>query len=120
MELINLFLNRGADINGRPARDGGATALQIAAIQGYLGIAHRLIHLHANINAPPARINGRTALEGSAEYGRIDMLQMLLDSGASVTGDDGQRQYHRAIELAERNGHHAAARLLIAFEPQGV
>ncbi|KAL3429289.1 hypothetical protein BDV09DRAFT_190246 [Aspergillus tetrazonus] len=64
-----------ANINGCPARVGGATALQIAAIQGYLGIACR------------------TALRGAAEHGRIDMLQMLLDRGASVTGNDGQRQY---------------------------
>lgn len=46
------------------------------------------------------------------------MIQMLLLGGASVTGDDGQRQYRRAIEFAERNGHNAAARLLISFEPR--
>ncbi|KAL4967865.1 ankyrin repeat-containing domain protein [Aspergillus stella-maris] len=118
MELINLLLSHGADINAGPARDGGATALQIAAIQGFLGIAQRLIELNADVNAAAARIDGRTALEGAAEHGRIDMLHMLLDAGAAVTGDRGQQQYRRAIELAEKNGHHAAASLLMAFEPQ--
>ncbi|BCS23623.1 uncharacterized protein APUU_40067A [Aspergillus puulaauensis] len=118
MELVNLLLHHGANINSTPARDGGATALQIASIRGYLGIARRLIELGAEINAAPARVNGRTALEGAAEHGRIDMIQMLLLGGASVTGDDGQRQYRRAIEFAERNGHNAAARLLISFEPR--
>lgn len=116
MDLVNLLLRHGANINSNPASDGGATALQIASIRGYLGIARRLIELGAEINAAPARVNGRTALEGAAEHGRIDMIQMLLLGGASVAGDDGQRQYRRAIEFAERNGHNAAARLLIAFE----
>lgn len=118
MELVNLLREKGANINAIPARDGGATALQIASIRGYLGIARRLIELGAEVNAAPARVNGRTALEGAAEHGRIDMIQMLLLEGASVTGDDGQRQCRRAIEFAERNGHNAAARLLISFEPR--
>ncbi|KAL3442062.1 ankyrin repeat-containing domain protein [Aspergillus insuetus] len=118
MELVNLLISHGANINAPPAPRGGATALQLAAIRGYLGIARRLIDLGAKVNAPGAKIDGRTALEGAAEHGRIDMLQMLLDEGASVTGGFGEGQYRRAIELAERQGHQAAARLLINFEPR--
>ncbi|KAL2783401.1 ankyrin repeat-containing domain protein [Aspergillus keveii] len=118
MELVNLLIAHDANINADPAADGGATALQIAAIRGYIGIARRLIDLRADVNAPPARYNGRTALEGAAEHGRIDMLQMLLDEGAKMAGEFGQRQYKRAIDFAEKNGHYAAARLLINFEPQ--
>ncbi|KAL3481545.1 ankyrin repeat-containing domain protein [Aspergillus californicus] len=109
MELINLLIRQGGNINIGPATDGRATALQIASIQGYLGIARRLIGLGADINAAPATMNGRAALEGAAEHVRIDMLHMLLDKGASVTGDDGERQ----------NGHLTAAKLLISFEPRG-
>ncbi|GKZ69169.1 hypothetical protein AnigIFM50267_004356 [Aspergillus niger] len=43
MDLINLLLDHGADVNSAPSEDGGATALQIAAIQGYLGIACKLL-----------------------------------------------------------------------------
>ncbi|KAL2862620.1 ankyrin repeat-containing domain protein [Aspergillus lucknowensis] len=118
MELVNLLLSHKTSVNAGPASDGGATALQIATIRGYIGIARRLIDLNADVNAPAARYNGRTALEGAAEHGRIDMLQLLLDEGASVTGEFGQRQYQRSIELAEKNGHNAAARLLMAFEPR--
>lgn len=39
MELVNLYRGHGANINSNAARDGGATALQIASICGYLGIA---------------------------------------------------------------------------------
>lgn len=114
MELIKMLLQHGARVDSPPARDGGATALQIAAFQGYIGIARRLIDLGASVNEAPARFNGRTALQGAAEHGRIDMLQMLLDEGALIVGD-GEQQYQRAVELAERNGHKAAARLLRSY-----
>ncbi|OJI82340.1 hypothetical protein ASPTUDRAFT_125406, partial [Aspergillus tubingensis CBS 134.48] len=117
MDLINLLLDHGANVNSAPSKDGGATALQIAAIQGYLGIARKLIDLDADVNAAPARRNGRTALEGAAENGRIDMLR-LLDDGASLVGNYGERQYRRAVELAEKNGHMAAAKLLKSFKHQ--
>lgn len=114
IDLMNLLLRHGARVDGPPARDRGATALQIAAIRGYIGIARRLIDLGACVNEPPAIINGRTALEGAAEHGRLDMLQMLLDEGALVVGD-GEKHYQQAIQLAERHGHGAAARLLRSF-----
>ncbi|OJJ70060.1 hypothetical protein ASPBRDRAFT_56797 [Aspergillus brasiliensis CBS 101740] len=115
MELINLLLDLNFDINGAPATDNGATALQIAAMRGYLGIARMLIKQGANVNADGARDNGRTALEGAAEHGRIDMLQLLHEAGACIDGE-GERQYHNAINLADNNGHHAAARLLRTFK----
>lgn len=112
MELINLLiLEHGARIDSPPATDGGATALQIACIKGYIGIARRLLDLGADVNEAPAKYNGRTALQGAAEHGRIDMLQMLLDEGALIVGE-GEPQYRRAVGLAERNGHYAAARML--------
>ncbi|KAL4987804.1 hypothetical protein BDW68DRAFT_160195 [Aspergillus falconensis] len=93
MELINLSLSRGSNIDGGPARYGRATALQTTAIRGYLKIAQRLTDLNADIIAAPAETEGRTALEGAEEHGRIGILHMLLDSGASVTGDHGGSSY---------------------------
>ncbi|CRL18578.1 Ankyrin repeat-containing domain [Penicillium camemberti] len=112
MELINLLIStHKARIDGPPATDGGATALQIASLKGYIGITRRLLDLGADVNEAPAKFNGRTALQGAAEHGRIDTLQMLLNEGALIVGE-GEPQYRRAVELAERNGHQAAARLL--------
>ncbi|PYH79081.1 ankyrin [Aspergillus uvarum CBS 121591] len=115
MEIINLLLEHGADVNAPAAYDGGATALQIAAIQGYIGIARKLLDLGADINQGPACENGRTALMGAAEHGRIDMLHMLLDEGALVVGEY-EEEYYEAVELAEGQGHYAAARLLKSFK----
>jgi hypothetical protein len=77
--------------------------------------ARRLFDLKVDVNETPAKYNGRTALQGAAEYGRIDMLQLLLDEGALNVGE-GEPQYRKAIELAERNGHNAAVRLLRSWK----
>jgi ankyrin repeat protein len=75
MELVNLLISEhGARIDSPPATDGGATALQIASLKGYIGIARRLLDLGADVNEDPAEYNERTALQGAAEHGRIDML----------------------------------------------
>lgn len=115
MEIFNVLLDHGADINAPPAFDGGATALQIAAIHGYVGIAQRLLDLGADVNQGPAPKNGRTALMGAAEHGRIDMLHLLFDRGALVVGE-GKCYYYEALELAESNGHYAAANLLASLQ----
>ncbi|KAH9211437.1 hypothetical protein DL95DRAFT_511072 [Leptodontidium sp. 2 PMI_412] len=109
-----MLLEAGADVNAPPAYQGGATAIQIAAIQGYLGIARKLLEVGANVNAARASFHGRTALEGAAENGRIDMLHLLLGGGTLIEGR-GRRQYIRAVKLAETNGHNAAAKLLKSY-----
>ncbi|KAL3444369.1 ankyrin repeat-containing domain protein [Aspergillus insuetus] len=112
IELIIMLLSREADVNGSPAELEGATALQLASTKGYLGLARLLIDRGAQINALGAKYKGRTALEGAAKYGRIDMLQLLLSEGASIVRDAGDRQYKEAVELAKRNGHYTAVKLV--------
>jgi ankyrin repeat protein len=111
LDIVKTLLENGADINTPPFDRYGATALQFAAIGGYIGIAQLLIQLGADVNASSAKIGGRTALEGAAEHGRIDMLQVLLSAGAQIMGT-GVKQYDRARELALENGHRAACKLL--------
>lgn len=111
LELVDILLEKGADVNGKPADNRGATALQLAAMKGLLGLAKRLLELGADPNAPGAVVKGRTALEGAAEHGRIDMIQLLLTHGAKTEGS-GMRQFLRAIHFAAREGRHRAATLL--------
>ncbi len=115
VDLMSLLLEAGADVNGLPSLHRGATALQYAAIHGALGIAKCLLELEtpANINAHRAVWRGRTALEGAAEHERIEMVQLLLSEGAKTTGT-GQRQFLRAIKLAEREAQHVAVSILRA------
>jgi ankyrin repeat protein len=112
-EIIELLLVHGADVNAAHPKNC-TTALQIAAIQGFLGIAYLLLKHGANVNAPAAEVDGRTALEGAAEHGRIDMVQLLFNAGASIS-EDGRSQYESAMRRASANGHHATRRLLESY-----
>ncbi|KAJ0339870.1 hypothetical protein COL154_009044 [Colletotrichum chrysophilum] len=112
--LIDLLLKSGADVNAPAPRRSGATASQIAAITGRLGILRTLIDHGADINAPGAESGGRTALEGAAEHGRIDMIQYLLAIGARTTNRD-RLQYLRAIRYAQMEAHEVTANLLRGY-----
>jgi ankyrin repeat protein len=114
MELVELLIEFGANVNSPPAKTYGATALQFAAIGGYMGIAHLLLDKGAEVDAEPAEVEGRTALEGAAEQGRIDMVQLLKNAGADVS-ESGSGQYERALRKALINGHSATANLLRSF-----
>lgn len=113
LEIVDFLLQHHASVNAAPARCRGVTALQAAAINSHFDIACRLLERGANPNVPGAENDGRTALEGAAERGRIDMIQLLLDNGADIeSADFGDGQLRKAVELAEGEGYHAAARLL--------
>lgn len=110
--LAQLFIEHSSDVDAPAAKDSGATALQLACINGDLDLSLRLLELGANPNAAGAALrHGRTALEGAAEHGRIDTIQLLLNHGASTDGSH-RLQYVRAVVYAENNQHFAAARLL--------
>ncbi|KAF0325213.1 hypothetical protein GQ607_007540 [Colletotrichum asianum] len=87
LDLIELLLGAGADVNAPAARALGATALQLAAIKGYTGVAKMLVDLGADVNTPGSRYHGRTALEGAAEHGRIDTIQYILSQGVKTNGE---------------------------------
>jgi ankyrin repeat protein len=112
LEAVMLLIdNYEADINAPPSDVGGATALQLAAIGGHVGIAYALLSKGADINAPAAKVYGRTALEGAAENGRYDMVKLLLNSGVCITGP-GERQYLRAQKFAAKRKHKTVRKLL--------
>ncbi|TEA18189.1 Protein fem-1-like protein C [Colletotrichum sidae] len=87
--MIDLLLEEGANVNQAAANYHGATALQVSAIKGYLGIAEVLIDRGAHVDAKRAAVGGRTALEGAAEHGRIDIIQYLLSMGSPRLVPDG-------------------------------
>ncbi|KAK7957788.1 hypothetical protein PG988_012636 [Apiospora saccharicola] len=109
--MIDLLLKHKADVNEPPARYAGATALQLSAIRGSIGITKKLIDRGADLNAARAPYRGRTALEGAAEHGRLDTVVLLLELGCSIDGE-GRDQYIRAVKLARDNDHVAVASLL--------
>ncbi|RDW68827.1 uncharacterized protein DSM5745_08587 [Aspergillus mulundensis] len=116
MQLVDILLDHGADVNRRCNLNGDATPLQCAARKGFLGIARRLLDHGADINYDPKHWLVQSALVEAATHGRIDMVQMLLNEGASVVGAAGRKQYKEAVSNADGNGHHAVAELIRAFK----
>ncbi|KAL9071779.1 MAG: hypothetical protein Q9161_004043 [Pseudevernia consocians] len=109
LEILRTLINNDALVNAPIFTRFGATALQYAAIGGYIGIAESLLAHSAEVNAPGGDTeHGRTALEGAAEHGRIDMLKLLANAGANLYG----KGYKNALQLARTNGHRAAERYL--------
>lgn len=109
--MLRLLLGEGADLNGPPARVGGATALQISCIKGYIDITRFLIEKKADVNALGAKYFGRTALEGAAEHGRLDTVLLLLKSGCRVD-KRFRSQYIRAVGFARAQAHHTVVKEL--------
>jgi ankyrin repeat protein len=106
-DVVRYLLQKGASTNEFPAPRAGATALQLAAINGFIGIAATLLDKGANVNAKPALLDGRTAFEGATEHGNLAMMTYLVQNGADLHAD-GQLQFRRAVEFAEKNGQHVA------------
>jgi ankyrin repeat protein len=106
LDMVHYLLEKQAEVNSPPSFSGGGTALQFAAIGGYMGIANLLLDFGARINARGSRSCGRTALEGAAEHGRLDMLELLLQRGAAWA-NSGRQQFISAVRLALENAHHA-------------
>ncbi|KAL4887569.1 ankyrin repeat-containing domain protein [Aspergillus karnatakaensis] len=103
VDIANLLLQHGADVNAAPAENHGVTALQAAAINGMMEMAIRLLEAGADVRAPAAPNDGRTAIDGAAERGYWDMVQLLLnahgDQGGLKTVCDGAAGY------AQGEGH---------------
>ena len=124
MDMATELLAAGARVDGLVSQDAGASALQLAAAKGFMGLAKMLLEAGADVNAPRAERHGRTALEGAAEAGKLDMVHFLVENGAEIgrpgeseSGRWGLWQYHRAIGFARSNGHTTVAKMLTGMRP---
>lgn len=114
-QLLELLLQKGADVNAEPAEVAGATALQFACFHNHFQSVSILMEAGADINAPPAIANGRAAIEGAAEFGRLDMVKFLLEAGADVQGRHNPT-YRRTIYLACKENHWVIANMVQDFK----
>ncbi|GMF83935.1 unnamed protein product [Aspergillus oryzae] len=113
VNIANVLLEHGADINAPPAENRGVTALQAASINGMFELAVRLLDRGADVSAPAAPRNGRTAIDGAAERGHFDMVQLLLNAyGKDADLEPVRRQ---AANYAEKEGHLEISQWLRGF-----
>jgi ankyrin repeat protein len=106
LEIVQLLLNHGADVNIR--RGDSGTALQAASAIGYLEIVQLLLNHGADDN-----IQGEyygTALQAASARGHLEIVQLLLNHGADINIQG--RGYGTALQAASVEGHLEIVRLL--------
>ena len=103
--LINLLLDKGANVNQPSAR--GETPLHAAAAFGRLATVKTLLRHKASLDAPDRF--GLSALGHAAVNGHADLVDYLLEQGARPDAAPGS---HAPLTLAAANGHDAVVVLL--------
>ena len=107
--LVDLLLDRGADVNARGNFD--KTALMYAAQFNLPETAKRLLERGADINATTSgegdcwtnvNVSERTALMYAAENADLAMVDLLLEHGANPLARDSAK--HSADMYVDRNG----------------
>ena len=127
MAMVQLLLERGADVNARSngglkesalqtLSNGGLkeTALQTATRYGQFQLVlFLLLQAGADVNAQ-CYYNG-TALTTAAQHGRLDILFLLLKAGADMHLPVEER-FVKAARLARDEGHAVIAEILEGWD----
>jgi cytohesin len=113
VEMVDLLVERGADVNGMGYESGNAVIL--ASFKAQTEKLERLIAHGADVNRSAAN-DGRTALHVAAGWGykgerSLTTIRMLLASGADINARDKQQQ--TPLHWAAQVGNRDAAELLV-------
>ncbi|XP_044757341.1 ankyrin repeat and KH domain-containing protein 1 isoform X3 [Coccinella septempunctata] len=142
-ELVELLLNRGADIEHRDKK--GFTPLILAATAGHEKVVDILLNHNADIEAQSERtkdtplslacsggryevvemllkrnankehrnVSDYTPLSLAASGGYVNIIKLLLNHGAEINSRTGSKLGISPLMLAAMNGHTAAVKLLL-------
>lgn len=116
LEMIDLLLRRGADMDARTIREDevqGGGVLEMAAMHGHEDVVTRLIERGANVNRHT--FNGYTPLMGASLTGQLRIVEVLLRAGASTEARDDNKM--TAQMHAEYRNHDEVALALRRHAP---
>jgi len=85
-DVVELLIDKGADINAVSNNAFLATPLQSALAMGWTHAAKLLIARNANVNCRGEE--GGTPLHEVAGNGQIELARLLLDNGANINAKD--------------------------------
>jgi ankyrin repeat protein len=107
VEVVQLLLGKGADVNARGGKYG--SALQAASQEGHLEIAQLLLEKGADVNTQGGYYGN--ALQAASHRRHLEIAQLLLEKGADVNTQGGD--YGSALQAASQEGHLDIAQLLL-------
>ncbi|KAI1483353.1 ankyrin [Daldinia eschscholtzii] len=102
--LIQLLIDRGAQVNATSTCGIRRTPLQAAAEQGSLDIVELLLQNGADANGNPATFHGGTALQYAAMSGNCNIAALLLDHYADLSAPPSIVNGRWPIEAAAEHG----------------
>ena len=109
-EIVELLLNRGADINGQAdLLQGWEYPLERAARHGHTEVVRLLLDRGANINAQAGKYGN--ALQAASCYSNLGVVQLLLDNGADVNSQGVF--YKNALRAAKELDRKETVQLLL-------
>ncbi|CZR68586.1 uncharacterized protein PAC_18485 [Phialocephala subalpina] len=111
--IVQLLVNKGADVNFPPTRGVKRTPLQMAAEIGSLELVQLLIRNGAEVNGEPAERGGGTAMQLAAIGGFVGIAEELLKRGADVNAPAAKLHGRTAIEGAVEHGRIDMVRFLL-------
>jgi ankyrin repeat protein len=112
-QMVQLLINKGADVNFAATRGVKHTPLQMAAKIGNLAVLQVLIRNGAEVNADPAERGGATALQFAAIGGFVGIAEELLKRGAHVNAPPAKLHGRTALEGAIEHGRIDMVRFLL-------
>jgi ankyrin repeat protein len=96
-DIVQLLIDKGADINAVSNNAFVATPLQSALAMGWTDAAKLLIARNANVNFRGE--GGGTPLHEAAGNGQIELAKLLLDHGAKLNARDDRGKTPLTIAL---------------------
>ncbi|THY37309.1 hypothetical protein D6C98_10763, partial [Aureobasidium pullulans] len=98
-KIVQLLLDKGADVNAQGGYNGNA--LYAALAGGHDKIVQLLLDKGADVNAQGGEYGN--ALQAASAGGHDKTVQLLLDKGADVNAQGGH--YGNALQAASAGGH---------------
>jgi ankyrin repeat protein len=110
-QIVDMLLDRGAEINVTTKGGVYSNALQAASYRGHRHIVEMLLNRGADVNINARSRYHTNALQAASERGHKQIVELLLDRGANVNAQGGY--YSNALQAASKAGHEQIVEILL-------